>query len=191
MFVHFSFIFRSFVVHLSFIFRSFFVHFSFIFRSLSFIVVHCRSLSFIVVHFLSLSYIVLHCLSFSFIVFHCFFLFFFLFFFFPGCSIFFASTASRFPIKGLMYVKKPFFGPSRGGGEVSHGPLFSFFSSFLLFYRSLSFFFFFFFVPSSVALITITVVTCWLSVGHRLVLSPLFPDSVPSQSPSRVAPLFS
>ena len=48
------------------------------------------------------------------------------------------------------------------------GPLFLFFSYFFL--PFFLFVFFFFFLPSSVALITITAVISWFSVGHRLVI---------------------
>ena len=63
-------------------------------------------------------------------------------------------------------LKICFFWPVSGGTPL--GLFFFMFSSFVFFLLLCSLFFFF--LPSSVALITITVVISWLSVGHRLVI---------------------
>ena len=146
-FLSFSFIFHF--LSLSFIF----VHF----RSFSFIFFDFLLFSFIFFHFLLLSFIFFHFVDFSFIFFHLFsffhflsFSFIFIFFHFLSCSFFllvlvffsgaqnrfFASIASRFPVKALM-SKKIFLGPSRG---YPIGPFFSLVYFVMCFFISVFFF---------------------------------------------------
>ena len=73
------------------------------FLSFSFILFHSLSFTFILLHSLSFTFIFFHFLSFSFIFFPFLFPFFLLFLFSRVLKIlFFASIASRFPIKALM-----------------------------------------------------------------------------------------
>ena len=123
-------------------FMFFHVSFSFVqFRSFSFMFFHFHSFSFIFIHFLCLLLGAQNLVCFG------------------------ASISLRFLLTVLMKKINQLLGPSRGRG-TPFGPSFPVFSSFFF-----SRFLFFFCFPSSVPLITITVVTSWLSVGHRLIIS--------------------
>ena len=108
---------------------------------------HSGSFSFMFFHFRSFSFIFVHC--FCLLFFSSFFSFLLVLLYFLGAQkpLFFASIASRFPIKALM-EKINFFGPSRGGPFFFFSCLFffSFFSFVFPFFILHSFIFLLFFL---------------------------------------------